>query len=63
MNSLPTKKYSISSNEIEKKSFIFDQFKEWFDIDRLKKVSSKVLTQERYYKKIFNRKKLSLDNC
>ena len=28
MNSLPTKKYLISSNEIEKKSLISDQLKE-----------------------------------
>ena len=62
MNSLPTKKYSISPNKIKKKSLASKRFKEWFDTDRLKKVSSDVLRQERYHKKHTIEKNLSLDN-
>lgn len=61
MNS-PPKKNSISPNKIKKKSLASERFKEWFNTDRLKKVSSDVLRQKRYHKKHTIEKNLSLDN-
>ena len=37
MNLLPTLKYGIAPNEIEKKSLSSKAYKEWFDIRRLRK--------------------------
>ena len=60
MNSLPSKKYSIAFNKIEKKSLGSEQLKEWFDMNRIEKISREVGRQERYHKNIYDRKKLSL---
>ena len=54
MNSLPFRKHSVAPNKIEKKSVEFEQFKEWFDISRIKKISKEVKRHEKYYKKIYN---------
>ena len=45
MNSLPTAKYGIEPNKIEKKSLASEVYRERFDIRRLSKVSK---TQYRY---------------
>ena len=53
INSLLAKKI-ISSNQIEKKSLASEWFKEWFNKDRLKKVSNEFLREERYHRKIYD---------
>lgn len=62
MNSLPFRKHSVAPNKIEKKSVESKQFKEWFDISRIKTISKEVKRQEKCHKKIYNRRNLSLDN-
>ena len=39
MNSLPTVKYGVDPDKIEKRSLESDEFREWFDIRRLSKIS------------------------
>ena len=53
MNFLPSKKY-----EIEMKYLGFEQFKEGFDMNRIKKISREVGRQERYHKNIYDRKRI-----
>ena len=57
MNSLPSAKYGIAPNDIEKKSLSSETYREWFDIRRLGKVSN---SQYRYEKKKYQKKKKKL---
>ena len=50
MNSLPTLKYGIAPNEVEKKSLSSKAYREWFDIRRLNKVSKAQYRYERHDK-------------
>ena len=51
MNSLPSAKYGIAPNDIEKKSLSSETYREWFDIRRLGKVSKSQYRYERHEKK------------
>ena len=56
MNSLPSAKYGIASNDIEKKSLSSETYREWFDIRRLGKVSKSQYRYERHEKKQISKK-------
>ena len=58
MNSLPSAKYGIAPNDIEKRSLSSETYREWFDIRRLGKVSN---SQYRYEKKNIKKRKKSLE--
>ena len=60
MNSLPTAKYGVEPDKIEKRSLESDWFREWFDIRRLPKISKAQPRYERYQKKKYLRKKKKL---
>ena len=60
MNSLPTAKYGVEPDKIEKRSLESDWFREWFDIRRLPKISKEQPRYERYQKKKYLRKKKKL---
>ena len=51
MNSLPTAKYGIEPDKIEKRSFKSDWFRDWFDIGRLSRISKAQPRHERYQTK------------
>ena len=56
MNSLPSAKYSVEPDKIEKRSLESDEFREWFDIRCLSKISKVQPRYERYEKKKYLRK-------
>ena len=60
MNSLPTAKYVVEPDKIEKRSLESDWFREWFDIKRLSRISKPQPRYERYQKKNYLRKKKKL---
>ena len=60
MNSLPSRKYHVSLNEIEKKSLESEMFREWFDINRIRIISGEIRRQEKCQENIYRRKKLKL---
>ena len=60
MNSLPTAKYGVEPDKIEKRSLESDWFREWFDIKRLSRISKAQPRYERYQKKKCLRKKKKL---
>ena len=60
MNSLPTAKYGVEPDKIEKRSLESDWFREWFDIRRLSRISKAQPRYERYQKKKYLRKKKKL---
>ena len=60
MNSLPTAKYGVEPDKIEKRSLESDWFWEWFDIRRLSRISKAQPRYERYQKKQYLRKKKKL---
>ena len=59
INSLQSKTTKYHQTNLKKKFLASAQFKEWFDITRLKKVSNKVMRQEKI-DKIYDRKKRKL---
>ena len=60
VNSLPTAKYGVEPDKIEKKSLESDEFREWFDIRRLSKISKTQPRYERYEESKYGRKKKKL---
>ena len=60
MNSLPTAKYGVEPDKIEKRSLELDWFREWFNIRRLSRISKAQPRYERYQKKMYLRKKKKL---
>ena len=60
MNSLPTAKYDVEPDKIEKRFLESEWFREWFDIRRLSKISKVQPRYERYQKKKYLRKKKKL---
>ena len=60
MNSLPTAKYGVEPDKIEKRSLESDWFREWFDIKRLSRISKAQPRYERYQTKKCLRKKKKL---
>ena len=60
MNYLPTAKYGVEPDKIEKRSLESDWFREWFDIRRLSRISKAQPRYERYQKKKYLRKKKNL---
>ena len=60
MNSLPSRKYHVPLNEIEKKSLESEMFREWFDINRIRIISGEIRRQEKCQENIYRRKKLKL---
>ena len=60
MNSLPTAKYGVEPDKIEKRSLESDWFREWFDIRRLSRISKAQPRYERYQEKKYLRKKKKL---
>ena len=60
MNSLPSRKYDVSSKKIEKKSLESEKFREWFNIRRMRILSGEKRRQEKYQEKNYRRKKLKL---
>ena len=60
MNSLPTAKYGVEPDKIEKRSLESDWFREWFDIRRLSKISKPQPRYERQEKKKYSRKRKKL---
>ena len=61
MNSLPSPKYGITPNEIEKKSLLSELYREWFDIRRLGKLSKSQYRCERHERNKHQKKKKSLE--
>ena len=61
MNFLPTAKYGVEPDKIEKRSLESDWFREWFDIRRLSGISKAQPRYERYQKKKYLRKKKKLE--
>ena len=57
MNFLPTAKYGVEPDKIEKRSLESDWFREWFDIRRLSKISKAQPRYERHEKKEALKKK------
>ena len=51
MNSLPTAKYGVKPDKIEKRSLESDWFREWCDIRRLSRISKAQPRYKRYQKK------------
>ena len=60
MNSLPTAKYGVEPDKIEKTSLESDWFREWFDFRHLSGISKAQPRYERYQKKKYLRKKKKL---
>ena len=60
MKSLPTAKYGVEPDKIEKRSLESDWFREWFDIRRFLRISKAQPRYERYQKKRYLRKKKKL---
>ena len=60
MNSLPTAKYGVKPDKIEKRSLESDWFREWCDIRRLSRISKAQPRYKRYQKKKYLRKKKKL---
>ena len=59
MNSLPTAKYGVEPDKIEKRSLESDLLREWFDNRRLSKISKAQARYERHKKK-YSRKRKNL---
>ena len=57
MNSLPSAKYGLEPDKIEKKSVESEEFRVWVDIRRLSKISKAQPRYERYEKKEILKKK------
>ena len=57
MNSLLSAKYGIAPNEIEKKSLSSENFREWFDIRHLGKVSKSQYRYERHERNKYQKKR------
>ena len=60
MNSLPTAKYGVEPDKIEKRSLESDWVREWFDIRCLSRISKPQPRYERYQKKKYLREKKKL---
>ena len=60
MNSIPTPKYGLSPNIVEKISLSSERYREWFDIKRLRKVSKAVARYDRYENKKYLKYKKKL---
>ena len=60
MNSLPSTKYKQTPNKIEKNSLNSEAGKERFNFLRLQKIREEKPRQEKFNKKIYERKKLKL---
>ena len=60
MNSLPTIKYGLEPDKIEKRSLESEWFRGWFDIRRLSRISKAQPRYERYQKKRYLRKRKKL---
>ena len=60
MNSLPTAKYGVEPDKIEKRALESDWFREWFDIRHLSRISKAQPQYETYQKKKYLRKKKKL---
>ena len=60
MNSLPTAKYGVDPDKIEKRSSESEWLREWFDMRRLSKISKAQPPYERYQKKKYLKKKKKL---
>ena len=60
MSSLPTIKYGLEPDKIEKRSLESEWFREWFDIRRLSRISKAQPRYERYQKKRHLRKRKKL---
>ena len=60
MNSLPTTKYGVEPDKIEKRSLESDWFREWFDIRHLSKISKAQPRCERHEKTSIQEKRKSL---
>ena len=60
MNSLPTAKYGVVPDKIEKRSLESEWFRECFDIRRLSRISKAQPRYERYQMKKYLRKKKKL---
>ena len=60
MNSLPTAKYGVEPDNIEKRSLESEWFRQWFDIRCLSRISKAQTRYERYQKKKYLRKKKKL---
>ena len=58
MNSLPSAKYKETPNETEKRSLNSEASEERFNFFRLKKIKEETVRQEKFNKKIYERKKL-----
>ena len=59
MNSIPTPKYGVPPENVEKRSLSSDRYKEWFDIRRVGKISKAISKYERYETKKYLKKKKS----
>ena len=59
-NSLPTIKYGLEPDKIEKRSLESEWFREWFDVRRLSRISKVQPRYERYQKKRYLRKRKKL---
>ena len=57
INSLPSAKYGVEPDKIEKRSLESGEFKEWFDIRRLPKISKPQPRYEKYKKNEIPREK------
>ena len=60
INLLPSAKYRIAPNEIEKKSLSSETYREWLDIRHLGKVSKSQYRNERHERKKYQKKKKKL---
>ena len=57
MNSIPTLKYGVLSEIVEKRSLSSNCYKEWPNIRRVRKVSTAINRYERYQTKKYLKKK------
>ena len=60
MNSLPTVKYGVEPDKVEKKSLESEAYRDWFNTRRLHIVSKAHTRCERYEKSKYGRKKKKL---
>ena len=60
MNTLPTRKYGVPPEEVEKKSLEPGEYKSDYDFKRLKKVDKDAARYSRYDKKVDKRNKKTL---
>ena len=60
MNSMPTSKYGIPFEIVEKKSLTSEHYREWFDIRRVRKVSKAIDRYQRFETKKYSKKKKQL---